>query len=480
MGTLWQSVDKIKLNLQKLATIQRGEKLGFSSDGSVLERRRNLTGLVRALKSESILDNAMYLDPLKMLFSKALEQSRLHPPRVSMEEIRAGHRGLKILEKTYGDQYSGDSHGDRDRRDKLSQIVRETATILGPGADLVHYTMLQGDMPGADEFRELAFGNDPFGRAADHVLVRINDLLESYEANRLTRPPENRTYTRLYLRADLYMTTTYWLENRFESEAPDAYHAVRELNGLVHAKLCRNYGVGAAKLPMELRRRFGKEIESGPGASDRKYPTYYLDIAQREKYRIVFNNGVAYQYPWWLPDLDPDVVNFAHSLVPAESSHAIEQQFIEAHEWVKKNDPRSLHLVPLKPVGNFVIGMNREMYIGKHQSRDSMFTGENVQKGFFHSSYLSGDTVLCAGGIYIEKGRIRAVSNSSGHYQPDARYMLNTIECLLMHGVNMSNVYIHVWRPERVGGAVSYMALPYLRKRGRMITGDQVKDPYFG
>jgi hypothetical protein len=48
MGTLWESVDKIKLNLQKLATIQRGEKLGFSSDGSVLERRRNLTGLTRA------------------------------------------------------------------------------------------------------------------------------------------------------------------------------------------------------------------------------------------------------------------------------------------------------------------------------------------------------------------------------------------------------------------------------------------------
>lgn len=86
----------------------------------------------------------------------------------------------------------------------------------------------------------------------------------------------------------------------------------------------------------------------------------------------------------------------------------------------------------------FVMSMSRELYIsGRHLS-----TGGGDRVNFFHSSYLSGGTVMCAGSIAIKNGRVIDIRNDSGHHMRTLDNVLNVLECLRMHGVQLAKAEI--------------------------------------
>lgn len=47
-----------------------------------------------------------------------------------------------------------------------------------------------------------------------------------------------------------------------------------------------------------------------------------------------------------------------------------------------------------------------------------LFIANHMAQQFHHSSFVSGNTVRCAGMIVIENGIVTAISNNSGHYKP--------------------------------------------------------------
>jgi hypothetical protein len=69
-------------------------------------------------------------------------------------------------------------------------------------------------------------------------------------------------------------------------------------------------------------------------------------------------------------------------------------------------------------------------------------TSEGRQLTINHSTLLSGKDVLCAGTISIKKGKLRAISNNSGHYKPDTIALTRMVRLLQDEGVDLRNVVV--------------------------------------
>ena len=111
-------------------------------------------------------------------------------------------------------------------------------------------------------------------------------------------------------------------------------------------------------------------------------------------------------------------------LVPADSSRSPGLKDGPAKETVFTNN-----------LCGYSMSMDRRIYIGPHRAG---FDGP--YSNFYHSSYLAGQTVLCAGEMKMKNGIITEVTNDSGHYQPSLTHLVNVLEALRMYGVDVSNI----------------------------------------
>jgi hypothetical protein len=59
-----------------------------------------------------------------------------------------------------------------------------------------------------------------------------------------------------------------------------------------------------------------------------------------------------------------------------------------------------------------------------------------------HSTLAAGDDVICAGSISIKNGRLKAISNSSGHYAPTTTELTNYLQYLNSVGVDLTPVVV--------------------------------------
>lgn len=68
-----------------------------------------------------------------------------------------------------------------------------------------------------------------------------------------------------------------------------------------------------------------------------------------------------------------------------------------------------------------------------------LFLGPDQQVGrFHHSSFLAGKPVACAGVMSVVNGRIRFISDRSGHYKPGSVHMARFYQWLIEHGIDLS------------------------------------------
>lgn len=105
----------------------------------------------------------------------------------------------------------------------------------------------------------------------------------------------------------------------------------------------------------------------------------------------------------------------ARYLTTAERENA--KLYVQNHLFVDKQGH------PVNLTGIYVMDKNGEFYAHKNT--------ENI----FHSSFLSGEPVAGAGTIFIQKGKVIRVDNSSGHYRPGPEHLQQTIKQLKSLGV---------------------------------------------
>jgi hypothetical protein len=101
----------------------------------------------------------------------------------------------------------------------------------------------------------------------------------------------------------------------------------------------------------------------------------------------------------------------------------------------------------------YVLSLQGALFAGIHAPGEHPSPRELVGRDpFYHSSYMGGGDVLCAGRIFVKQGRLVGIDNASGHYQPSAERLRDAIRELDRQGVGLEALYCEdVSRTNRMG-----------------------------
>jgi hypothetical protein len=255
------------------------------------------------------------------------------------------------------------------------------------------------------------------GTPRDGVLGLIDRYLNAYYHS-------SDPWEKVSILGQLYFLTDRWLrEARVRRDPREP--GVLELFIAVVDNLCYLLDCTVNYLPTLIEQYWGRILtKHGYDLDNRGIPrgglptvADYLTAAEREKYRLIFNNGLAYQSTWWA--------------VPPYSLELAESNMIG---WTDARGPRAPQMMETGFAG-FAMSMGRDIFMATHH-------GSYNKDNFFHSSYLAGGTVLCTGTILIERGRVRAIKNDSGHYRPTLEHLMNVVHALGMYGVPPSTLTV--------------------------------------
>lgn len=267
-------------------------------------------------------------------------------------------------------------------------------------------------------------------RKSDVVLARIDHLMEKYHA----RPGQ-----RMVTLADLFFSVQYWIKsvpaNRNMEKGREP--AMRALYAVLVRELCCAFECTANVLPRELELTFGRELtEKGVETDMQCKKANYASRAEVQTYRILFKGGLAYQWDWWDKTLNPPKRR------PLESSYSYRPDAFVASEGQ----------LPCVNYGGFVMTMSRVFYMAPHKQGNA-----DKQDGFYHSTYVAGETVMGAGTMLVKDGRVRRIRSNSGHYKPIDTNMISVLQALKMLGVNLKKIKIENFKGKEVVDAPLFM-----------------------
>ena len=159
----------------------------------------------------------------------------------------------------------------------------------------------------------------------------------------------------------------------------------------------------------------------------------YYKEQDREVYRLKIVNGVIKQKQWWAASKKDKWVNMNTEFI--QTKHGSPGTIKDKHCGYV-----------LSVVGDFYSGPHKSGTLGKHD-------------GQYHSSYMGGRPVLCAGEIQVVNGRVKHLNTGSGHYGPAKGYLLNVINALTVSGVSETSYKVSYH------GAPSAVSAAAMRKR---------------
>jgi hypothetical protein len=240
-------------------------------------------------------------------------------------------------------------------------------------------------------------------QTGDPVLATIDRLVGGLEHMELNKP-------RTYMLGELFFSTMWWLNHFKDKPQKDLKlrTAVLRLNLCAANKLALILWCSLHELPQELQEIYGVEMTQHGYAIDSKEGAdkAYLTAQQREDYRVIFRKGLAY---WIRKPVQPGQ---EPKLVPWDWDENV----------VDRGNRQGI---------GFVMSMSGELFIAKWGSVVS-----------FHSSFMGGLPVMCAGTVCLTKGQITRLCNDSGHYKPVDESLAKVLRRLQMLGVNLSLIKV--------------------------------------
>ncbi|TKC87732.1 hypothetical protein FAZ69_15705 [Trinickia terrae] len=272
-------------------------------------------------------------------------------------------------------------------------------------------------------------------RVEDRILNNIDSLLDLFHGLESESDAGVKKAARINVLGRLYFATDRWLKIADQGSNPTVNPrrrpAVFALYKLIVDRIKSDAGVNESVMPSWLVKTFGKDmVEHGVHVDLVTDSARYLSEQEREKYKIVFKGGLAYQQKWW---------EDSAALILADTE-------IRNHNDVVNKVISNLF-------GGYVVSMSGDFYSGPHVP-----AAEKSNNGRYHSSYFSGGSVLCAGEIRIRNGVVTHINDKSGHYRPDSSNLARAVEALETQGVNIKNILV------KALGYGEMMAERYLEK----------------
>jgi len=255
-------------------------------------------------------------------------------------------------------------------------------------------------------------------RRDDKALLRIDRMVKS-----LNKPQSSGEYA--YKVGGLFFTTMYWNNNHKINPKMDSGRrdSIMRLNLFAGNKLAQVHSCGVGQLAAKLQQMYGKSMSQHGIDTDADENPKYLNAAQRERFRVVFRNGLAY---WFNPDLkrDPNLV-----LKPWDTTNTYEADKIiqdKATGEVIRSEARSEGV-------SYAFSMSNELYA--MQIRGSGLLD-------YHSSFMAGMPVQCAGVIAMTQGVITRIRNDSGHYKPNDQSLAQVLRHFKTIGVDITKITV--------------------------------------
>lgn len=241
-------------------------------------------------------------------------------------------------------------------------------------------------------------------RAADPTLVAIDRLLGDYWAATFAG-------AKAFFLAELFFATMSWV-NSYKVDVrmdPRRRPAILSLNLCVANKLAQMLEVTVGQLAGQLHADFGIEMSDYGKRVDEKEKPKYLDPARRERFRILFRKGLAYRFE--------EGATAETKLTPMDTIDSLSGKDFEDKEG--------------RAGEGFVMSMSGELFVAP--------LGEVV---LYHSSFMGGRPVLCAGKISARHGQITRIRNDSGHYRPVDDALATVLRRLQWAGVNLTRITV--------------------------------------
>lgn len=202
---------------------------------------------------------------------------------------------------------------------------------------------------------------------------------------------------------------------------------IKRYSDEIERTLGQDLKVDAPGISVRLGEVFGTEMAEHGRETDATGNPVYLSTIERAKYLVRFRGGRAYC-------LKRRLGLTAHETV-------LDTPYFDDMPNKAKGVKGRAHR---KGAWGFVLSLDRQFYVAPHGYLH--LTGAGFGYGdrplFFHSSYLSGERVLCAGDCIVENGQFISITNASGHYQPPPETLAYVIESLRQYGVDVSGLRV--------------------------------------
>ncbi|WP_146402375.1 hypothetical protein [Planctomycetes bacterium CA13] len=229
----------------------------------------------------------------------------------------------------------------------------------------------------------------------------------------------------LFILGQLFFATMSWLNlyKRNKRMPPECRPPVLSLNLFAANDLARVLRCSLDNLAGTLQELYGVNM-SEHGVNQDRDPTIsaqYRSAKQRMRYRVYIFDGVA-----------------------------------------MRNERRKLWKIDTgvdnSTCGNrkgelFVLSMSNELYVGMPHK---------------HSFFMGGIPVQTAGTVEFGKGKLVAIKNDSGHYQPVDLSLVKALQYFRIHGMNINDVKVSTvrFKNNRGAGDASTTGAEFMRSHG--------------
>jgi hypothetical protein len=281
-------------------------------------------------------------------------------------------------------------------------------------------------MPSVSEFQKATSITFAF-RDQDMLLKRMDYLLERYKVHEHKADYSKR---RVAL-AELFLTTNYWIKCFHENKKgvafqqhkfirAERYPGVLALFESVVNTLAMLLQCGRGQVADLMYEIYGREMADHGYQQDTAsaYKAKYLNPIELREYRVYFQGGRLFNR------LGKNGA-FLTALHPLESA--------DLYQEMRKKNAQGDWDYTSQDFCGFTMTVERELYAGKH----------DVHALLFHSSYTKGKPVMMAGTMLVERGKLMAIREDSGHYQPTAHNMVAFLQSLNMFAVPLGGVKLY-------------------------------------
>lgn len=267
-------------------------------------------------------------------------------------------------------------------------------------------------------------------RSRDRILLMIDRLLIAYPIAGESGDPFKRARQQFCL-AQLWFACDYWLKivdggKRYPESAnmnAGRRPVIYELYKCIVNTLMERTSMSVNKLPEWLIRTFGRGMGDAAVMTDLQGKAIYLCAEDLRWYRLHFMSGLAFQHQWW---------ENSSELIRADSKYSLMAQ--SADERARAEG-----------CSGYVLGMGQDFYMAPHFADEAKRGDRTIKQSFYHSSYLGGRPVLCAGTMKIENGEVRLITSESGHYRPSESHLLQAVNLLSLFGVRMDRLSVRAF-----------------------------------